>query len=165
MTTSSSTVLFPTLSYSTPSNLPIGHAESYNPPKEYILTPDELAKMEDQDPKDRAYNFIPKTHDCLRRVSGTVTATTPLWCAVLRCSVLFISTVHHSVFLDSLHLSSALPKDYLSFPPCFIFIFVTALSLSYNGFPFTATAASYWDQSSINLQFTLNPIYCTPLRS
>ena len=51
--------------------VPVGHAESYNPPKEYILTPDELAKMEDQDPKDRAYNFTPKTHDCLRRVSGT----------------------------------------------------------------------------------------------
>ena len=48
----------------------LGHAESYNPPPEYILTKDELAKMEDMDPKDRAYNFIPKLHDCLRRVSG-----------------------------------------------------------------------------------------------
>jgi ribosome biogenesis protein ERB1 len=47
-----------------------GHAESYNPPPEYILTPEELAKMEDMDPKDRAYNFIPKGHDCLRRVAG-----------------------------------------------------------------------------------------------
>ena len=47
-----------------------GHAESYNPPPEYLLTPDELAKMEDMDPKDRAYNFIPKGHDCLRRVAG-----------------------------------------------------------------------------------------------
>jgi BOP1NT (NUC169) domain len=74
------------LLHSTPSNLPVGHAESYNPPKEYILTPDELAKMEDQDPKDRAYNFIPKTHDCLRRVSGTVTATALHCCAVLFCS-------------------------------------------------------------------------------
>lgn len=50
----------------------LGHAESYNPPPEYILTPDELKKMEDMDPKDRAYNFTPKLHDCLRRVSGEV---------------------------------------------------------------------------------------------
>jgi BOP1NT (NUC169) domain len=125
------------LIHSNPSNLPVGHAESYNPPKEYILTPDELAKMEDQDPKDRAYNFIPKTHDCLRRVSGTVTAT-----ALHCCAALFISTVHHSLFLDSLYLSRAFPKDHLSFQRCFIFLLVTALSLSYNGLPFTATAAS-----------------------
>jgi ribosome biogenesis protein ERB1 len=47
-----------------------GHAESYNPPAEYILTEDEKKQMEAMDPSDRLYNFIPKKHDCLRRVGG-----------------------------------------------------------------------------------------------
>lgn len=90
-------LLLTTRPYSPPlsSPLPAGHAESYNPPKEYILTPDELAKMDDQDPKDRAYNFIPKTHDCLRRVSGAVSAPalhcTALLCCLLYCALLSIS--------------------------------------------------------------------------
>jgi ribosome biogenesis protein ERB1 len=47
-----------------------GHAESYNPPAEYLLTKDELKKMNEMDPSDRQYNFIPKKHDCLRHVAG-----------------------------------------------------------------------------------------------
>ncbi len=47
-----------------------GHAESYNPPAEYLLTEEEKAKQEDLDPKDRTYNFTPKEHSCLRHVGG-----------------------------------------------------------------------------------------------
>jgi ribosome biogenesis protein ERB1 len=47
-----------------------GHAESYNPPTEYLLTDAEKALMEDQDPTDRPYNFIPKGHSCLRHVGA-----------------------------------------------------------------------------------------------
>lgn len=47
-----------------------GHAESYNPPPEYLLSPEEQAAMEALDEKERAYNFVPKKHDCLRRVAG-----------------------------------------------------------------------------------------------
>ena len=47
-----------------------GHAESYNPPPEYLLTGEEQREMEDQDPSDRQYNFIPTKYDCLRHVPG-----------------------------------------------------------------------------------------------
>lgn len=47
-----------------------GHAESYNPPQEYLLTNDEKKQMNAQDPSDRKYNFIPKKHECLRHVGG-----------------------------------------------------------------------------------------------
>jgi len=47
-----------------------GHAESYNPPAEYLLTAEEQAQQDDLDPKDRTYNFTPKDHSCLRHVGG-----------------------------------------------------------------------------------------------
>jgi ribosome biogenesis protein ERB1 len=47
-----------------------GHAESYNPPAEYVLSEEEAAKMKDQDPADRMYDFIPTKHSCLRHVAG-----------------------------------------------------------------------------------------------
>ena len=34
--------------------------ESYNPPEEYLLSPEELKEWEDLDPEDRPTNFIPK---------------------------------------------------------------------------------------------------------
>lgn len=78
-----------------------GHAESYNPPPEYILTPDELAKMEDMDPKDRAYNFIPKGHDCLRRVAGQRTALFTSHPTYL----LLILLSHYSSYFFTSHLT------------------------------------------------------------
>lgn len=36
------------------------HAESYNPPAEYLFSAEELQKWEDLDPEDRKYNFIPQ---------------------------------------------------------------------------------------------------------
>lgn len=47
-----------------------GHAESYNPPPEYLLTAQEQADMEALDPSDRQYDFLPQKFDCLRRVPG-----------------------------------------------------------------------------------------------
>lgn len=47
-----------------------GHAESYNPPDEYLLTKEEIARIEDMDPSDRPLDFIPKKHSCLRHVAG-----------------------------------------------------------------------------------------------
>jgi ribosome biogenesis protein ERB1 len=47
-----------------------GHAESYNPPREYLLTDKEKEDLNELDPKDRPYNFEPKAHDCLRHVAG-----------------------------------------------------------------------------------------------
>ena len=47
-----------------------GHAESYNPPQEYLLSEEEKKNIAEMDPTDRPYNFIPKGHDCLRHVGG-----------------------------------------------------------------------------------------------
>lgn len=46
-----------------------GHSESYNPPEEYLLSPEETAKLEAMHPSDRPANsFIPKKFDSLRKV-------------------------------------------------------------------------------------------------
>jgi len=47
-----------------------GHAESYNPPSEYVPTQEELDSWEEMDDEDRPHNFIPAKYDCLRRVPG-----------------------------------------------------------------------------------------------
>lgn len=47
-----------------------GHAESYNPPEEYLLNKEEKEKFDALDPSDRPYNFLPKKHSCLRHVAG-----------------------------------------------------------------------------------------------
>mmetsp|Transcript_22328 Transcript_22328/g.43433 ORF Transcript_22328/g.43433 Transcript_22328/m.43433 type:complete len:536 (+) Transcript_22328:1-1608(+) len=49
---------------------PPGHAESYNPPPEYLPTEEEKAKWALEHPDDRPYNFTPMKHDSLREVSG-----------------------------------------------------------------------------------------------
>ena len=48
-------------------DLPV-HAESYNPPEEYLLDDDEKEEFEKQDEEDRPYNFLPQKFDALRRV-------------------------------------------------------------------------------------------------
>mmetsp|Transcript_64904 Transcript_64904/g.155005 ORF Transcript_64904/g.155005 Transcript_64904/m.155005 type:complete len:758 (+) Transcript_64904:61-2334(+) len=45
-----------------------GHAESYNPPKEYLFNEDEKKQWEDQDETERQLTHIPKQYDALRRV-------------------------------------------------------------------------------------------------
>jgi ribosome biogenesis protein ERB1 len=47
-----------------------GHAESYNPPEEYLLSEEELKKFNEADPEDRPYNFEPRKYSCLRHVEG-----------------------------------------------------------------------------------------------
>ncbi|XP_029700420.1 ribosome biogenesis protein bop1 [Takifugu rubripes] len=45
-----------------------GHHESYNPPPEYLLTDEERALWDQQDPEDRKYPFLPKKFSSLRQV-------------------------------------------------------------------------------------------------
>lgn len=45
-----------------------GHEESYNPPPEYLMTDEERAVWEQQDPEDRKLPFVPKKYSCLRQV-------------------------------------------------------------------------------------------------
>jgi ribosome biogenesis protein ERB1 len=40
-----------------------GHAESYNPPAEYLFTDDEKKEWDDTDPADRKIDFVPQKHD------------------------------------------------------------------------------------------------------
>lgn len=45
-----------------------GHAESYNPPAEYLMTEEEKREWNDCDPEDRETDFIPQKFDSLRKV-------------------------------------------------------------------------------------------------
>lgn len=44
------------------------HAESYNPPAEYLFDEDEEKQIEDMDDTEKPYNFVPKKFDSLRKV-------------------------------------------------------------------------------------------------
>jgi ribosome biogenesis protein ERB1 len=44
------------------------HAESYNPPDEYLFDEDEKKQYEEMDEAERPYNFIPTKIECLRKV-------------------------------------------------------------------------------------------------
>ena len=50
-------------------NLPT-HAESYNPPAEYLPTPEEAEAWLQQDPEDRERDFLPQKYSSLRLVPG-----------------------------------------------------------------------------------------------
>mmetsp|Transcript_66385 Transcript_66385/g.163589 ORF Transcript_66385/g.163589 Transcript_66385/m.163589 type:complete len:623 (+) Transcript_66385:496-2364(+) len=45
-----------------------GHAESYNPPKEYLLTKEEEEELLKKHMEDRPMNFFPRKYDALRQV-------------------------------------------------------------------------------------------------
>ncbi|RKP19791.1 BOP1NT-domain-containing protein [Rozella allomycis CSF55] len=45
-----------------------GHAESYNPPEEYLMTEEEKKEWEAKDAKDRETSFIPRKFDCMRHI-------------------------------------------------------------------------------------------------
>ncbi|XP_052230147.1 ribosome biogenesis protein bop1-B-like [Dreissena polymorpha] len=47
-----------------------GHAESYNPPPEYLFTKEEEQKWRDQEPEQRRMNFMPQKFSNLRTVPG-----------------------------------------------------------------------------------------------
>lgn len=46
------------------------HRESYNPPEEYLLTPEEEAEWSKMEEEDRPYNYLPKKYASLRKVPG-----------------------------------------------------------------------------------------------
>jgi len=48
-------------------DLPL-HAESYNPPDEYIFDKKEEEEWNEQEPEDRRLNFLPKKIESLRKV-------------------------------------------------------------------------------------------------
>ena len=45
-----------------------GHAESYNPPAEYLMSKDELEAWKEMDPQERKQNFIPQKYGSMREV-------------------------------------------------------------------------------------------------
>ncbi|KHJ42552.1 BOP1NT domain protein [Trichuris suis] len=45
-----------------------GHAESYNPPSEYLLTDKEIEKWQNQEPYERRLDFIPEKYSCMRHL-------------------------------------------------------------------------------------------------
>eukprot|EP00123_Amoebidium_parasiticum_P012241 comp21214_c0_seq2/m.28850 comp21214_c0_seq2/g.28850 ORF comp21214_c0_seq2/g.28850 comp21214_c0_seq2/m.28850 type:complete len:515 (-) comp21214_c0_seq2:491-2035(-) len=45
-----------------------GHDESYNPPAEYLPTPEEIEEWKNTDPQDKKRNFIPQKYSSLRLV-------------------------------------------------------------------------------------------------
>ncbi|EEB07726.1 WD repeat/BOP1NT protein [Schizosaccharomyces japonicus yFS275] len=47
---------------------PPTHDESYNPPEEYLPTPEEAKAYEEADPEDRPKNYLPRKHNALRLV-------------------------------------------------------------------------------------------------
>jgi ribosome biogenesis protein ERB1 len=44
------------------------HAESYNPPEEYLFNEDEKKQIEEMDESEKPYNFMPQKFDSLRKV-------------------------------------------------------------------------------------------------
>jgi ribosome biogenesis protein ERB1 len=46
------------------------NSESYNPPEEYLFTPEEQEQWKDADPEDREQNYLPQKHSALRLVPG-----------------------------------------------------------------------------------------------
>ncbi|CAI2358858.1 unnamed protein product [Moneuplotes crassus] len=51
-----------------PKKDPPAHAESYNPPKEYLLDEKEKEEQDELEPEERLYNFEPQIFDSLRKV-------------------------------------------------------------------------------------------------
>jgi len=47
-----------------------GHAESYNPPAEYLFSAEERSEWESAEKEDRKTNFLPQKHSNLRSVPG-----------------------------------------------------------------------------------------------
>merc|ERR1719428_2492929 len=47
-----------------------GHAESYNPAPEYLMTEEEKKEWEEMDESERPQNFIPEKKDALRKVGA-----------------------------------------------------------------------------------------------
>lgn len=49
---------------------PPTHAESYNPPQEYLFSEEEKKKWEETEAEERKQNYEPRKYNCLRHVPG-----------------------------------------------------------------------------------------------
>jgi ribosome biogenesis protein ERB1 len=94
-----------------------GHAESYNPPAEYLLTPDETKEWEEMDPEDRPRDFLPKKYSSLRLVPAYPRFLQERFS---RCLDLYLCprTIKHRIHVDPESLIPKLPKpdDLRPFP-------------------------------------------------
>ncbi|KAI9209593.1 NUC169 domain-containing protein [Polychytrium aggregatum] len=100
-----------------PKVAPPHHMESYNPPAEYIPTPEEVKQWEALDREDRPQNFIPKKHSSLRQVAGYQRFIQERF---ERCLDLYLCPrmIKHKINIDPESLIPKLPspKDLRPFP-------------------------------------------------
>uniref|UniRef100_A0A914XED7 Ribosome biogenesis protein BOP1 homolog n=1 Tax=Plectus sambesii TaxID=2011161 RepID=A0A914XED7_9BILA len=103
-----------------------GHDESYNPPPEYLLSPEELKRWEETEPEDRRRNFIPQKFPSLREVPAYARFINERFD---RCLDLYLAHRQQKTKLD------VDPKDLLpELPrPQDLHPFPTTLSLLYKG--------------------------------
>merc|ERR1712232_212170 len=103
-----------------------GHAASYNPPSEYLMTEEEKKQWEDDDEQDRTLDHIPQKFDCLRRVPAYKEFITDRF---KRCLDLYLVPraleQRMNVDPDSLLPKLPSPKDLRPFP--------THIAVSYEG--------------------------------
>ncbi|OQV24480.1 Ribosome biogenesis protein BOP1 [Hypsibius exemplaris] len=94
-----------------------GHAESYNPPPEYLLTDEEKKKRLEQDPEDRTLDFVPRSYPSMR--------LTPSWMPLARerldrCLDLYLcprkTVLKVHVNPEDLIPKLPKPKDLMPFP-------------------------------------------------
>mmetsp|Transcript_46714 Transcript_46714/g.130049 ORF Transcript_46714/g.130049 Transcript_46714/m.130049 type:complete len:760 (-) Transcript_46714:90-2369(-) len=103
-----------------------GHAESYNPPPEYLFTEEEKKAWEEEDEQDRKLSHIPQQYDCLRRVPAYKELITDRF---KRCLDLYLvpRALRQRMNVDPESLLPKLPspKDLRPFP--------THIAVSYDG--------------------------------
>jgi ribosome biogenesis protein ERB1 len=103
-----------------------GHAESYNPPEEYLLDEEEKKELEELDDEDKPYDFEPKKFDSLRKVTAYDKLADDHF---KRCLDLYICPRVQKNKLDidpnSLIPEIPLPSDFKPFP--------TKISIDYIG--------------------------------
>eukprot|EP01135_Chromosphaera_perkinsii_P004685 Nk52_evm34s293 gene=Nk52_evmTU34s293 len=94
-----------------------GHAESYNPPEEYLPSQQEIEEWENLDPESRPTNFLPKKFSNLRSVPGY---NNFVYERFERCLDLYLCPrarkVRMNVDPDSLIPKLPKPKDLQPFP-------------------------------------------------
>eukprot|EP00038_Savillea_parva_P003032 m.120230 g.120230 ORF g.120230 m.120230 type:complete len:915 (-) comp11050_c0_seq5:125-2869(-) len=94
-----------------------GHAESYNPPVEYLPTEEEVKEWEEMDPEDRPRDFLPKRYSSLRLVPAYPRFLQERFS---RCLDLYLCprTIKHRINVDPESLIPTLPKpdDLRPFP-------------------------------------------------
>ncbi|RHY34752.1 hypothetical protein DYB32_000695 [Aphanomyces invadans] len=76
-----------------------GHAESYNPPEEYLFTEEEKRAWLEMDPSDRELNFIPQKFNSLRDVCGYSNFVRERFERCLDLYVVSSTIYHHTVRL------------------------------------------------------------------